>query len=188
MAEDCSFRPREIHRTLPEIHTGPDPLERLAVVPGHRSHERALGAQATHNSVAPRSVPQRPTCDALQLRSRDPLIHRRTVPMLYRWGYLVSFSAISASLESASCTFHKASVNRGSNPCRGANFSFAKFLWVLQLTPPAVPAASVSQKFRGICVGGGFSGSKWCKPGCALNHAGSGRWPLSTTQTLQFLR
>ena len=96
------------------------PPEHLA----HRSHEGALGAQATHNSVAPRSVPQRPTCDALHLRSRDRPIHCRTVPMLYRWGYFVSLSAISAFLESASYTFHKAYVNRGSNPCRGANLWF----------------------------------------------------------------
>ena len=82
--------------------------------------KRRLGN--THNSVAPRSVPQRPTSDPLHLRSRDRPIHCRTVPMLYRWGYFVSISAISAFLESASYTFQKASVNRGSNPCRGANF------------------------------------------------------------------
>ena len=51
--------------------------------------------------------------------------------MLYRWGYFVSISAISAFLESASYTFHKMYVNRGSNPCRGANFRFANFLSLL---------------------------------------------------------
>jgi hypothetical protein len=103
------------------------PPEHLA----HRSHEGALGAQATHNSVALRSVPQRPTWDPLHLRSRGRPIHCRTVPMLYRRGYFVSISAISAFLESASYTFHKAYVNRGSNPCRGANFRFANLLSLL---------------------------------------------------------
>jgi len=44
--------------------------------------------------------------------------------MLYRWVYFVSLSAISAFLESTSYTFHEAYVNRGSNPCRGANLWF----------------------------------------------------------------
>jgi hypothetical protein len=51
-------------------------------------------------------------------------IHYRTVPMLYRCGYFVPFWAISAFLESANYTFHKASMNRGSNSCRGASLYF----------------------------------------------------------------
>ena len=50
------------------------------------------------------------------------------------------------------------------------------------LTTAPVAAVLVSQTFRSICVPGGFSGSKWFRPGCALNHAGSDRWPLSTAR------
>ena len=70
----------------------------------------------------------------------------------------------------------------------GATVPEGNLLPLLSLTASPVPAVLLSQTFRSICVRASFSGSKWFRPGCALNHAGSDRWPLSTARTLQFLR
>jgi hypothetical protein len=49
----------------------------------------------------------------------EAAIDRRNVTDAVRLGYRVSVSAVSA-FESISHTFHTASINRGSNPCRAA--------------------------------------------------------------------
>src|ERR1035437_3343071 len=62
-----------------------------------------------------------------------PNLRRRTVPVLYRCGYFVSFWTLSAFLESVSYTFHEAYENHGSNPCRGTILYFQLLTGFLEL-------------------------------------------------------
>jgi hypothetical protein len=75
----------------------------------------------------------------------------------------------------------------GSNPRWGATIPKGNFRASISLTQSRARPVSISQTFRVICVPGSFSSWKYLQPGCALNHAGSERWPLSTTRTLRFL-